>query len=83
MYIVTLHGYNYICSYIHMLCTCYNPYVHRVSSRISFAELTSYLNITIINTITIQLAFLMVLEQNHKHTAQTYIASHPECRKAV
>ena len=60
---------------------CYNPYIYRVSSRISFAELTSCLNITITITITIQLAFLMVLEQNHKYTAQTYIASHPECRK--
>ena len=32
---------------------CYNPYVHMVPLRISFAEHTSYLNITITITITI------------------------------
>ena len=67
MYIIT-----YVVTFICYV--CYNPYVHRDLPRISFAELTSCLNITI--TITIQLAFLMVLEQNHKYTAHTYIASH-------
>ena len=56
----------------------YNLYVHRVFLRISFAEQTSCLKLQL----QLQLAFLMVLERNHKYTAQTYIASHPECRKA-
>ena len=80
--LVTLYVYNYICSYIHMLCIL-QPICTKGLLRISFTELTSCLNITITVTITVQLPFLMVLEQNHKYTAQTYIASHPECCKVV
>ena len=76
MYIIT-----YVVMYIYYV--CYNLYVHRVLPRISFAELTFCLYITITITIIVQLAFLMVLEQNHKYIAQTYIASHLECCKVV
>ena len=73
MFIIT-----YVITYIRMLCMLQPVYTQGSAENQLYTEQTSCLNITL--TIA-QLAFLMILEQNHKCNTQTYIASHPECCK--